>query len=137
MDEPKTKAELVDAMRAKRAAWEALLDEVGEARMIEPGVDGEWSVKDVIAHVTVYERWTLNRLQPGLRGEQYVRSDLDIEDVDERNAAYQRSTGTVRSPVPRPGRRMRNWSRWWSRNPMQNCTTPPVLACAPIPCRST
>jgi len=89
MDDPKTKAELLDAMRAKRAAWESLLDEVGEARMLEPGVDGEWAVKDVIAHVTVYERWTLNRLQTGLRGEQYVRTELDqLEDVDQRNAGY-------------------------------------------------
>src|SRR5262249_23667399 len=89
MDEPTTKAELLDAMRAKRAAWEALLAEVGEARMLEPGVDGDWAVKDVIAHVTVYERWTLNRLETGLRGEKYVRTAIDeLDDVDQRNAAY-------------------------------------------------
>lgn len=53
------KATFLATLRRERAAWDALLAEVsalGEARMTEPGVNGEWSVKDIIAHVTWYER---------------------------------------------------------------------------------
>ncbi len=53
------KATFLAALRRERAAWEALLAEVGalgEARMTQPGVSGEWSIKDIVAHVTWYER---------------------------------------------------------------------------------
>lgn len=39
-----------------RAEWEALLVEIGEERMLLPGATGEWSVKDVLAHVLWCER---------------------------------------------------------------------------------
>ncbi len=53
------KTTFLAALRRERAAWEALLAEVGalgEARMTQPGVIGEWSIKDIIAHITWYER---------------------------------------------------------------------------------
>jgi len=31
--------------------------EAGEARLSEPGIEGDWSLKDIIAHITYYERW--------------------------------------------------------------------------------
>lgn len=42
--------------RRDRAEWDRVLAEVGEDRMLEPGLPGRWSVKDVIAHVSWYER---------------------------------------------------------------------------------
>src|SRR5262249_15587055 len=50
------KSEFLDTLQTVRAQWEELLAEVGKARMQEPGVAGEWSVKDIIAHVTWPER---------------------------------------------------------------------------------
>ena len=38
---------MLDIMSAERAQWEGLLAQVGEARMAEPGVAGDWSVKDM------------------------------------------------------------------------------------------
>ena len=46
-------------------AWTALLDSVdglSAARLEEPGVLGDWSVKDVLAHVTTWEEETLKYL---------------------------------------------------------------------------
>ena len=50
------KAEILKAMQEARAEWESLLTEIPEARMTEPGANGEWSVKDVIAHLSFFEK---------------------------------------------------------------------------------
>ena len=42
--------------RKDRAEWDRVLAEVGEEQMLEPGLPGGWSVKDVIAHVNWYEQ---------------------------------------------------------------------------------
>jgi len=50
------KSEWLGTLQTERAQWDALVAEVGQARMTQPGAAGEWSVKDVIAHVTWFER---------------------------------------------------------------------------------
>jgi uncharacterized protein (TIGR03083 family) len=69
MEQQITKAFLLDQLRSARAEWDALMAEVGEARMTEPGAAGEWSVKDVIAHLTSYSRWFVNASEAHFRGE--------------------------------------------------------------------
>ncbi len=64
-----SKAQLLDDLQKENAYWEALLAEVGEARMTEPGVAGNWSIKDVVAHLTGWRRRTVARLQAPARGE--------------------------------------------------------------------
>jgi hypothetical protein len=69
MNEPTTKRELMDLIRQEQAAWDALLAEVGEARMTEPGVTGDWTFKDVAAHLTAWRQRAVARLQAAARGE--------------------------------------------------------------------
>lgn len=94
VETPMTKALLIERMRDGRAAWEAALVEVPAAHVAEPGVEGHWSAKDVIAHVTVYEVWTADQLEGVLRGEtaMVVRPDepegAGTSDTDQQNAAY-------------------------------------------------
>lgn len=38
---------------------------LSEAQMLEPGVAGDWSVKDILAHVTIWEEEALKHL-PGI-----------------------------------------------------------------------
>jgi hypothetical protein len=64
-----SKAELLDNMRAERARWDALLERVGVDRMGLPGVDGDWSVKDIVAHVAAYEQWTSEQIVSAVTGE--------------------------------------------------------------------
>src|SRR5215210_7365241 len=59
-----TKAQLLETLRAERSRWEALLAEVGEARMTTPLPASWWSIKDVIAHVAWHEQQTAAVLQP-------------------------------------------------------------------------
>ncbi len=83
-----TKAELLERMRTGRAEWETLLAEVGEARMTEPGVEGEWSVKDVAAHIMVYERWVAGNLGGAVPEEPPAPPEVDMDDQDARNAWF-------------------------------------------------
>jgi len=76
MDNPMTKTTLLETLRSKQAEWQALLAEVPADHMTEPGVAGEWSVKDIIAHLTYYERWIADRLHEQLRGEAYVPTEI-------------------------------------------------------------
>lgn len=81
-----TKAELLAVMRAERANWEALLAEIGEARFSAPLVAGEWSIKDVIAHITYYENAVVRWLDHVQRGERLPPSEFAGLSMDERNA---------------------------------------------------
>ena len=77
------KATLLEEVQTAHDEWEGVLAEVGEARMTEPGVAGEWSVKDIIAHVTWFER----EMVGVLRAHALVGSELWNLPQDEENAA--------------------------------------------------
>src|SRR5688572_18202598 len=83
MDTPMTRAKFLDSLRSGRAAWEALLAQIDADRMTQPGVEGDWSIKDIIAHVTWHEREMLGVL----RAHALVGSDLWNLPLDQRNAA--------------------------------------------------
>ena len=55
MDTPITKKKFLSTLHNERANWEVLLAKVDTSRITQPGVAGEWSLKDVIAHVAVYK----------------------------------------------------------------------------------
>ena len=50
------RANLVDRIRTTRREFEALLEGLSPRQMTQPGVAGEWSVKDMLAHIAWYER---------------------------------------------------------------------------------
>jgi hypothetical protein len=64
-----SKAQLLDELRGERAQWEALLAEIGEERMTQPGVAGEWSFKELVSHLTGWRRRTAGRFQAAQRRE--------------------------------------------------------------------
>lgn len=64
-----SKAQLLADLDSEQAGWEALLAEIGTKHMEQPGVAGEWSIKDIIAHLTGWRRRTLARFQAALRHE--------------------------------------------------------------------
>jgi len=63
------KSELLDWLREEYRQWEALLDEIGPARMEQPGVNGDWSMKDIVAHLTGWQPGVTAGLQAAQRGE--------------------------------------------------------------------
>jgi hypothetical protein len=77
------KTSFLDSLKTERARWDALLAQVGEARMTVPGAEGEWSVKDIIAHVSWFER----EMVDVLRAHALVGSELWNLPQDQRNTA--------------------------------------------------
>lgn len=69
MAESASKQQVLAAIEAERADWEALVGEVGLERMERPGVEGEWTFKDVAAHLTGWRSRTIDRLEAHLRGQ--------------------------------------------------------------------
>jgi hypothetical protein len=64
-----SKAQLLDDLRDEQARWEALLQDIGEDHMTQPGVAADWSIKDIAAHLTGWRRRTVARFQAALRNE--------------------------------------------------------------------
>jgi len=93
------KDELLTMIRTARARRETLLAEIPAAWLTEPGVTGEWSIKDIIAHITWGERENIGVV----RAHAVVGSDLWHLSEDERNAAVfeqNRSRGLILSYSP-------------------------------------
>lgn len=85
MNEQITKAFLLNQLRSARAEWDALMAEVGAARMTEPGAAGDWSVKDVMAHLTSYSRWFVNASEAHFRGQLPPLDGTEGMSFEERN----------------------------------------------------
>jgi len=68
MPRPTTKNQLLETIEIERKALEKFLTELSPAQMIQPGVVGEWSVKDVLAHLIEWEHMVLSWHSAGLQG---------------------------------------------------------------------
>ncbi len=56
MEEQMTKVNLLESIETHRQELEGTLAEIPVDQMTSPGVIGEWTVKDVLAHLTIWER---------------------------------------------------------------------------------
>lgn len=75
------KATFLEKLQSGREEWEALLAEVGEERMLQQGATGEWSVKDVVAHIM----WSEREMVGVCQARALVGSELWEMTDDERN----------------------------------------------------
>jgi hypothetical protein len=89
---PVTVSELTEQVQNARAEWESVLARVPRERLIEPGLPGGWTVKDVLAHMT----WGMRENIGVMRARRLVGSDLWKLDDDARNAIV------VEENKPRP-----------------------------------
>jgi hypothetical protein len=63
-------------LKRLETAWAALKESyrgISEAQLFEPGVMGDWSVKDSLAHVTIWEEEALKYLPVIINGEKPPR----------------------------------------------------------------
>jgi len=77
------KLAFLETIKAARYDFESVLRRLDDEQMSQPGASGEMSVKDIIAHVTWYEREMVGLLQ----GRALAGSDLWGLSPAERNAA--------------------------------------------------
>jgi hypothetical protein len=63
------KAELLNWLQEENRGWEAFLAQIGPTRMEQSGVNGDWSMKDIVAHLMGWNQWLVARLQAAARHE--------------------------------------------------------------------
>jgi hypothetical protein len=82
------KAALLNEMQRGYLALEATLTPLREAQMTTPGVNGDWSIKDVLTHLTAWQRTMVDRLQAVERKEEPALTDLTDEDIERLNEQF-------------------------------------------------
>ncbi len=64
-----TKTTLLDCIQQQRTAWDAFVAAVDEAHMEAPGAMGDWTFKDVVAHLTTWRQRSIALLATAQRDE--------------------------------------------------------------------
>jgi hypothetical protein len=83
MEQAPTLQELINIVKRVRTNWESLVQQIDQEKMTQPGVAGEWSLKDIIAHLTWHEREMVGLIE----AHALVGSELWNLPTDERNVA--------------------------------------------------
>ena len=68
MNDESQREAVLEGIANVRERWRRLVADVGPDRVEEPGAMGDWTFKDVAAHVTAWRRRTVNRLEAAVRG---------------------------------------------------------------------
>ena len=78
--------QLLNRLDAAWMAFQASYAGLSNARLVEPGVAGDWSVKDIIAHVTWWEEEALRHLPLIIAGDRPPRYSVTYGGIDAFNA---------------------------------------------------
>ncbi|MFN2237239.1 MAG: ClbS/DfsB family four-helix bundle protein [Anaerolineales bacterium] len=63
---PPTKADLLRAIRIEREQLNDIFEGLTNAQMTAEGVEGCWSIKDILAHIATWERVAYDRIHSAL-----------------------------------------------------------------------
>ncbi|MDE2860672.1 MAG: DinB family protein [Chloroflexota bacterium] len=85
------KEEVITRVRTERSRWNDIIAQINDDLMLKPGVEGDWSARDILAHVIWYEREIVGLL----RARAFVGSDLWALPLDERNAGVHEETRSM------------------------------------------
>ena len=96
MNDKMTKAQLLDELRHARTEWDTLMEAAvarhGYDVLAKPDAVGTWSIRDLVAHLTSYDRWFVNAAEAQLRGEPPPADGTEWMAWDERNAIHHQRT---------------------------------------------
>ncbi len=83
------KYRLLESMEINRAAWDAILYSLQPEYLEVTLIGGQWTVKDITAHIMCYEAWIGSQLYPELREHIPVPPEgVDLTDQDQRDEWY-------------------------------------------------
>lgn len=83
--------EILDALEDTREQFLDCIEGLSENEMQLPGVVGEWSVKDIIAHLSSWEAELVKLLWQAAQGLPPTTAFFTQSSVDETNAAWQKT----------------------------------------------
>lgn len=83
-----TRDELMDALRQARARLDSAIEGLSPDELTTPGPVGDWSVKDLLAHVTAWDVDLLTNLGKVKRGQKPGRTAWDGAGIQAQNEAW-------------------------------------------------
>jgi len=97
MTETPSKRVLLERIEREREFWDGLVAEIGEEHMLEPGATGDWTFKDVVAHLNGWRSKTLVRLDAAWHSQTpeappWPANLSEDDDTDEINAWIQQAS---------------------------------------------
>jgi hypothetical protein len=66
---PHNLSDLLSVIRSERNNLEHLIRQLSDSQKVEPGVVGNWSIKDIMAHIAAWEKLAIDRINATLTGE--------------------------------------------------------------------
>ncbi len=87
MEQQMSKTKLMEEIQVERQHLEKTLGKITEQQMLTPGVMDGWTVKDLLAHITVWEQRMVAWLEQTLRGEvpEMLPPGMTWDDLDQWN----------------------------------------------------
>jgi hypothetical protein len=87
-EERMKKTELIQALKDSRAAFLGAIDGLSDEAMLEPGVVGEWSVRDLLVHLTLWEAGLVTLLFYVKEGCKPPPDENAADTMDQKNARW-------------------------------------------------
>jgi hypothetical protein len=81
MPDQVNKEQLLNDVRSKQAELEGILAQLSETQMTAPGVNEEWSLKDILAHLNSRQQRTLLNLHAAVHYEQPTVELIESEEA--------------------------------------------------------
>jgi hypothetical protein len=66
---PKDLEDLIRVIQNERSHFESLIAELSESDLLEPGVEGDWSIKDLMVHISAWEKLAYDRIHATITGD--------------------------------------------------------------------
>ncbi len=87
MEEQMTKEKLLKEIQFERQRLEKVVERISAQQMITPAVVGDWTVKDLLAHITVWEQRMVHWLEQTIRDEvpEMLPPGMTWDDLDQWN----------------------------------------------------
>ena len=84
---PTTAADLVQLTRSEHAALESIIASLDESALSAPVLDGGWSIKDTLGHITTWERRIMRLITAADRGEEvaWPEPGFGVHEIDRLN----------------------------------------------------
>ncbi len=99
MSEQFEKNILLERMQSGFSAFERLLASLDEQQLTTPGVNGTWSVKDNLAHLSAWHRRTINLLDAALQGVELPDPTPDMTEEEINEQFYQQNKSRALSEI--------------------------------------
>jgi hypothetical protein len=85
MEQPIKKTQLVELIRAEHLNFDGLIQGLSEAEVTAPGVEADWSIKDIAAHLMFWQQRAIFFLECVRDGWQPEKDRWSVGSIDERN----------------------------------------------------